>query len=85
MLFVFTLPKLLFVSSAGATNVNMMKRRRKRTMMAKRKRRRQKNLLMSLLKTPTRKKVAAARKQMKWPLPWKQSSMTSFDMKKSLR
>lgn len=48
-------------------------------MMARR-RRRQRNLLTSLLKTPMRKKVAAAQRRTKWPLPWRLSSMTSFDV-----
>lgn len=67
----------IIVVSVGATNVSMRRPRRKRTMTRRRRRR---SLLTSLRKTPTRKKVAVARKQMKWPLPWRPSSMTSFNV-----
>lgn len=72
-------PKSSFVVLVGGINVNTTKPRT-RTRTTRRRRRSLTNLLTSLPKIPTRKKAAAAQKQMKWQLPWRQSSMTLFDV-----
>lgn len=66
-----------FIVSAEATNASMMKPGRRGTM---RRGTRQKNLLTSLPKTPMRKKEAAVRRRMRWPLPWRRSSMTLCEL-----
>lgn len=73
-------PKSSFVVLVGGINVNTMKPRT-RTRTTRRRRRSLTNLLTSLPKILTRKKAGAAQKRMKWQLPWRQSSMTLFDVK----
>lgn len=73
-------PKSSFIVLVGAINVSTMKPRMTTTRTTRKRRRSLTNLLTSLPKIPTRKKAGAAQKRMKWPLPWRRSSMTLFDV-----